>query len=335
MSIPSWPRLSWRHAAPAVVILLIALGLQLRSSPPEPSPQPEVKTQIKRRPQAPPRKVAPRSTPRVQAAAAISLPSMSSEPGLTRVLCEVGRALEGRSYVVTVEDPEAPHGTGLRQGTYDGTALELVLPPDSTRGMLIFPGTNEESVPLSFSGGDCAVEGELPAAADAALYGMVRGAQGLPEGTVYLEGCGAAETPVDADGTFFVSIEPGPCLMRAWRRAGSLRVPSRWYEVEAVAGGDVQVELSVPDYAPAGMGITFNAHEDGVTITSLQQGRPALQAGLREGDKITKIDGVPTERIGADGFLQQALGPEGSEVRLEGVTADGEPFEVTLARAAF
>jgi hypothetical protein len=337
MTNSSWPRPSWRHAVPPVVVAaLLLLGLQLRSSPPEAEPQPEVKTQVKRRAVTAQRKVAIRSATRVQAAAAaITLPQMSSDPGPVRVQCEVGRSLEGRSYVVTVEDPEAPHGTGLRQGTYDGHALELVLPPDSTRGMLIFPGTEEESVPLSFAGGTCALEGELPGPADAALYGVVRGAQGLPDGTVYLEGCGAAETPVDVDGNFFVSTEPGPCLMRAWRRAGSLRVPGRWYEVEPLAGGDVQVELSVPDYAPAGMGITFNALEDGVVVTGLQEGRPAMAAGLREGDQITKIDGVPTERLGADGFLQQALGPEGSPVRLEGVTADGEPFEVTLSRAAF
>src|SRR5688500_14058022 len=120
MTNSSWPRPSWRHAVPPVVVVaLLLLGLQLRSSPPEAEPQPEVKTQVKRRPVTAQRRVATRSAPRVQAAAAITLPQMSSEPGPLRVQCEVGRSLEGRSYVVTVEDPEAPHGTGLRQGPYD------------------------------------------------------------------------------------------------------------------------------------------------------------------------------------------------------------------------
>ena len=47
----------------------------------------------------------------------------------------------------------------------------------------------------------------------------------------------------------------------------------------------------------------------------------------------TSAKGVDTAGMDLETYLQHGLGPAGSELRLEGVGADGEPFDVTVRRA--
>lgn len=291
---------------------------------------------------APPKRAPKAPTPRSKRvvvaappAAAVRAPEPPDDGPVT-VRCVVGRGLEGREHVLTVADPSEPNGVRLEEGRYDGSTLSLTASRGARSAHLVFPGSNEPAVPLSWTLDDdgrthCTVAA-LPPPADAPLFGNVRGAANLPDGTVFLEGCSASDAPVGADGSFFAVTSAGPCSMRAWRQAGSLRIPGPWVPVEAVAGMDVEVELSVPTFAPAGLGIGFTAPGGGITVAAVHQGTPANQAGLGVGDRITRIDGIPTESMDADGFLQHGLGPEGSQVRLEGMTADGETFEVTITR---
>jgi hypothetical protein len=169
----------------------------------------------------------------------------------------------------------------------------------------------------------------------AAVYGRVHGAEKLPEGAVSLEGCGLMPfdgVPVDADGEFFAEIQPGGCQLRAWRLQGALRLPGPWVEVDSVAGADTTVDLTVPSFEPAGMGITFRATGEAVRVLDARPGTPAAEAGLSHGDSILLIDGTSTAGMDQEDFLQMGIGPAGSSVRLEGVTADGEPFDVTMKR---
>jgi membrane-associated protease RseP (regulator of RpoE activity) len=185
------------------------------------------------------------------------------------------------------------------------------------------------------------VEPRAPAAAEpvgpqeAPIYGRVRGAERLPEGAVFVEGCGVRgdrDAPVDASGEFFASASPEPCQMRAWRAHGALRIPGEWVEVEPVAGKDVEVLLEVPTFEPAGMGLGFHPIGDAVLVNQVRPGSPALDAGIEAGDYITAIDGVTTSGMDSETFLKHGIGPAGTTVTLEGITSEGEPFEAVLVR---
>lgn len=316
--------MSRRNGVLAVALLVLLIGLVVFATRPS-------ATDVRARPS--PVAAAPKPPTRIRAAPAPVEPPL---PEGTEVRCEVGRALEGRACRLLSPRADEPHRFSETPFVYDGAAMVFTPDPEARSAVLRCP----EIEPLRFvwtTGADgspvCAPDGPLPAPADAPLSGRVRGANDLPEGTVFLEGCGAAESdPVDADGSFFVQTEGGPCTMRAWRQSGMLRLPGPWVAVEAKPGVDVDVALSVPTFAPAGMGIGFRATDDGVTVTGVRSGSPAESAGLDEGDVILMIDGQSTEGMDTDGFLQAGIGPEGSEVQLEGTTLDGEPFDLTLTR---
>jgi membrane-associated protease RseP (regulator of RpoE activity) len=180
-----------------------------------------------------------------------------------------------------------------------------------------------------------AADEPAPVETHASVYGRVHGAEKLPDGAVQVEGCGLFPfdgTPVDASGEFFADIQAGECRMRAWRMQGALRIPGPWVDLDAVAGVDASVDLSVPDFEPAGMGITFRAMPDGVYVLDARDGSPAAEAGLQHGDRILFIDGDPTSDMDQDDFLTHGIGPPGTTVHLQGTTADGEPFDVTMTR---
>lgn len=330
-----------RTGSLVVLATLLGAGTWFLRSSEEPAPTAAVSASVERVHPPVRRKLTRRSTALkaapVVARAPVAEPVDDDAP--FEVGCLVGRGLEGREHVLTVDDPSQPGGAALQQGSYDGATLTLTASPAARGAQIVFPGTSEPSVLLDWTRDGagpprCTVTGALPAPADAPLFGTVGGAANLPDGTVFLEGCAASDQPVGADGSFFAVTAEGPCKMRAWRQAGSLRIPGPWVAVDAIAGVEVEVALSVPTFAPAGMGIGFTSPGGGITVAAVHSGTPAVHAGLGVGDRITAIDGVPTEGMDADGFLQHGIGPEGSEVHLQGTTADGEAFDVTLTRQA-
>ncbi|MCB9685265.1 MAG: PDZ domain-containing protein [Alphaproteobacteria bacterium] len=111
-----------------------------------------------------------------------------------------------------------------------------------------------------------------------------------------------------------------------------LRLPGPWVEVDARSDGDVEIDLDVPTFAPAGMGIGFQPVDGGVRVNLVHDGTPAAEVGLTEGDVITAIDGVGTEGMDVEDFLSYGIGPAGSEVHLEGNGTDGQPFDLTFHR---
>jgi membrane-associated protease RseP (regulator of RpoE activity) len=75
--------------------------------------------------------------------------------------------------------------------------------------------------------------------------------------------------------------------------------------------------------------------EDGwLTITAVHDYFPASRAGLRAGDRITRIDGQSTRNKGLDECLQQLSGAAGEKIVLTIARGSPEvqPFEVTLIR---
>jgi len=83
-----------------------------------------------------------------------------------------------------------------------------------------------------------------------------------------------------------------------------------------------------------GIGIQVNADDQAVRIVDVFPDSPALRAGLRRGDLILEVDGVPTADAPLDDVVDRVRGPEGTEVRLSiGRSGEAEPLDVVVKRA--
>lgn len=82
-----------------------------------------------------------------------------------------------------------------------------------------------------------------------------------------------------------------------------------------------------------GIGIVIEERVGGTVITEVLEASPAIESGLRAGDTILAVDGVPAAGLSLDRVSQMIRGAEGSEVVLTiqrpGAAA---PLSVTLVR---
>ncbi|HYM64426.1 MAG TPA: S41 family peptidase [Gaiellaceae bacterium] len=69
------------------------------------------------------------------------------------------------------------------------------------------------------------------------------------------------------------------------------------------------------DRSYSGVGLTVGPSDDGLVVTSALRG-PARDAGIRRGDVIVSIDGVPADRVAFERSLFLIKGEEGTNVRL-------------------
>jgi carboxyl-terminal processing protease len=65
----------------------------------------------------------------------------------------------------------------------------------------------------------------------------------------------------------------------------------------------------------SGVGLTVGPSKDGLVVTSALRG-PAREAGIRRGDVIVSIDGVPADKVAFERSLFLIKGEEGTNVRL-------------------
>jgi carboxyl-terminal processing protease len=84
----------------------------------------------------------------------------------------------------------------------------------------------------------------------------------------------------------------------------------------------------------SGIGIEVSMQDDAIVVITPIDGSAAAQAGIRAGDAVISIDGVPVDTNSLDDVIRRMRGPEGSEVRI-GVERDGvaEPIEFRLKRS--
>jgi len=168
------------------------------------------------------------------------------------------------------------------------------------------------------------VEGE------ANVRGHVRNAEGQPEGRIWVAGCGG-HTLTEEDGSYELSVLPDPCAVRAYRMDGLFTARGSEEPVAPVPGEDRVVDLAVPDWPTAGMGIAFRQGDGGMEVLRVIEGGDAFDQGLQSGDLIVGIEGQPTADMPLESFVDLALGQEGSEVAL-GIAEGDAVREVTITR---
>ena len=83
-----------------------------------------------------------------------------------------------------------------------------------------------------------------------------------------------------------------------------------------------------------GIGIRIGVEDGQVVIVEPMDGTPASKAGLKQGDRIMKIDGQPTQGLTLQEAVRRMRGPVGSRLVLGIVRRGGvEPEDVSLTRA--
>ncbi len=83
----------------------------------------------------------------------------------------------------------------------------------------------------------------------------------------------------------------------------------------------------------SGVGLELSAEDDAILVIAPIDGGSAAAAGIRAGDAIISIDGVPADSTSLDSVIRRMRGPDGSEVRL-GIERENvaEPMEFRLKR---
>ena len=84
----------------------------------------------------------------------------------------------------------------------------------------------------------------------------------------------------------------------------------------------------------SGVGIEVSMEGEQVVVVSPFDGSPAARAGIRTGDVISSIDGVPVEATKLEDTIGRMRGKEGTAVKI-GILREGsaEPLEFTLKRS--
>ncbi len=97
---------------------------------------------------------------------------------------------------------------------------------------------------------------------------------------------------------------------------------------------DVYRELKIDTEGRfGGVGLEITLKDNLLTVVTPIEGSPAARAGIHEGDRILRIDGVPTKELELGEAVRKMRGPRGSRVHLLLVREGSkEPFDITLTR---
>jgi carboxyl-terminal processing protease len=82
-----------------------------------------------------------------------------------------------------------------------------------------------------------------------------------------------------------------------------------------------------------GIGAELTREDSHPKILSPIDDTPAALAGIKPGDVILRIDGVPTDQMTLKDAVDRLRGPAGSPVRMTILRSGDKPFDVTLTRA--
>jgi carboxyl-terminal processing protease len=103
----------------------------------------------------------------------------------------------------------------------------------------------------------------------------------------------------------------------------------------AYLDGDEYDEVKISSSGQySGVGIEVSMEDEEVVVVSPLEGSPAAQAGIRSGDIIATIDGVPVNTTSLADTIGRMRGKEGTTVKI-GILREGsaEPLQFTLKRS--
>lgn len=92
-----------------------------------------------------------------------------------------------------------------------------------------------------------------------------------------------------------------------------------------------QYETAVGNYVGIGIYMIVNYEQGTITVVEPMEGSPALEAGLKEGDIIIKVNGEEVTVDNVSDMSNKIKGEEGTKVKLE-IKRDSETFEVEVER---
>jgi len=82
-----------------------------------------------------------------------------------------------------------------------------------------------------------------------------------------------------------------------------------------------------------GLGLYLTTESGRLVVVAPLEGTPAYKAGIMPGDRIIKIDGVPTDGISLNEASRRLRGEKGTTVRLEVIhSGETEPVEIIIKR---
>src|SRR6266702_7503810 len=84
-----------------------------------------------------------------------------------------------------------------------------------------------------------------------------------------------------------------------------------------------------------GLGILVTKRNDQITVITPLEGTPAARLGIRAGDVISDIEGVPTDDLTLDEVVKRLKGPKGTTVHIKIMRVGiKEAIPLTIVRAA-
>lgn len=165
------------------------------------------------------------------------------------------------------------------------------------------------------------------------ISGLVRG---LVDGEqVIVHACRDATTSTDMDGRFeLIATTPaGPCRVTAWRRDGALRAYADFVDLDIDRDERfTDVTLTMPADDIGGMGARIQQVDEGVLLVDVGDGSPGSNAGLRNGEVVTAVNGESLAGLPLDDAIATITGPVGSYAVLTVIDPAGEERDVEMRR---
>lgn len=90
--------------------------------------------------------------------------------------------------------------------------------------------------------------------------------------------------------------------------------------------------FSVIDGNFVGLGVELKSDDDGLQLVGVIKGGPAFDAGLKSGDRITRVGGLPVKGLGLDEAANRLQGTEGSPIDITVVHNNGKAEDLRLIR---
>lgn len=81
-----------------------------------------------------------------------------------------------------------------------------------------------------------------------------------------------------------------------------------------------------------GLGIQIQMRDNQLTVISPVDDTPAARAGIRPGDRITKIEDESTDNMSLDDAVKRLRGPANTQIKITILRGKLDPFDITLTR---